>query len=201
MHKKSIFISFVFWLKISASFEEHQNHYLTRGTETAGSMSFRLKWMNKLDEDVYIVYNSILIRFNFLQCHVFKCFPYKIPAGHKIFIIFFQYPDHSQIEDGYRKEITFLLSPFSLQLLWILGLYNYLLYCLYMCCGSLVFTVICWSFAFIVVDPWSLQLLMLSSLGLYICWWSLVFTVVNVFEPLSLQLFVDIPCSLEDPIT
>ena len=60
-----------------------------RRTETAGSMSFRLKWMNKLDEDVYIVYNSILIRFNFLQCHFFKCLPYKIPAGHKIFIIFF----------------------------------------------------------------------------------------------------------------
>ena len=74
------------------------------------------------------------------------------------------------------------------------------IYCLYSCCGSLVFTVICWSFAFIVVDPWSLQLLMLSSLGLYICWQSLVFTVVNVVEPLSLQLFVDIPCSLEDPI-
>ena len=75
---------------------------ITRRTETAGSMSFRLKWMNKLDEDVYIVYNSILIRFNFLQCHFFKCLPYKIPAGHKIFIIFFQYPDHSQsqIEDG-----------------------------------------------------------------------------------------------------
>ena len=127
----------------------HQKDYLTRDitrrTEIAGSMSFRLKWMSKLDEDVYIVYNSILIRFNFLQCHVFKCLPYKIPAGHKIFIIFFQYPDHSQsqIEDGYRKEITFLFSPLSLQLLWILGLYNYWLYFLYMCCRSLVFTVVC----------------------------------------------------------
>ena len=132
-------------------------------------MSFRLKWMNKLDEDVYIVYNSILIRFNFLQCHFFKCLPYKIPAGHKIFIIFFQYPDHSQsqIEDGCRKEITFLFSHF-------------LIHCLYSCCGSLAFTIICcivftcvvdpWYlqlFAFIVVDPWSLQLLMLSSLCLY----------------------------------
>ena len=56
--------------------------------------------------------NSIRIRFNFLPCHFFKCLPYEIPAGHKIFIIFFEYPDHSQsqIEDGYRKEITFLFS-------------------------------------------------------------------------------------------
>ena len=94
--QKSIFIWFVFWLMISASFEEHQSRYLTRDftrrTETAGSMSFRLKWINKLDEDVYMhIYNSILIRFHFLQCHFFKCLPcqffkclpYKIPAGHK----------------------------------------------------------------------------------------------------------------------
>ena len=111
--QKSIFIWFVFLPKNSASFEEYHNHYLTRNitrrTETAGSMTFRLKWINKLDEDVY-VYNSILIRLNFLPCHFFKCLPYKIPARHKIFIIFFQYPDHSQsqIEDGYRKKITFL---------------------------------------------------------------------------------------------
>ena len=147
-------------------------------------MSFRVKWMNKLDEDVYIVYNSILIRFNFLQCHFFKCLPYKIPAGHKIFIIFFQYPDHSQsqIEDGYRKEITFLFShliksivftavvdPWPLQLfavlslhvLWILGIYNYLLILYLYSCWSLVFTVVN------VVKPWSLHLLMI--LGLYSC--------------------------------
>ena len=106
-----------------------------------------LKWMNKLDEDVYIVYNSILIRFNFLQCHFFKCLPYKIPAGHKIFIIFFQYPDHSQsqIEDGYRKEITFLFSYL-------------LIHCLYSCCGSLPFTIICCIVFTCVVDPWYLQL-------------------------------------------
>ena len=82
-----------------------------------------------------------------------------------------------------------------------------LIHCLYSCCGSLDFTIIfCIVFTGVVdpwclqlfVDPWSLQLLMLSSLGLYICWWSLVFTVINVFEPLSLQLFVDISCSLED---
>ena len=117
---------------------------ITRRTETAGSMSFRLKWMNKLDEDVYIVYNSILIRFNFLQCHFFKCLPYKIPAGHKIF---FQYPDHSQsqIEDGYRKEITFLFSYL-------------LIHCLYSCCGSLAFTIICCIVFTCVVDPWYLQL-------------------------------------------
>ena len=136
---------------ISASFEEHQNHCLTRDitrrTETAGSISFRLKWMNKLDEDVYIVYNSILIWFNFLQCHFFKCLPYKIPAGHKIFIVFFQYPDHSQsqIEDVYRKEITFLFS-------------HLLIHCLYSCCGSLVFTIICCIVFTCVVDPWYLQL-------------------------------------------
>ena len=187
-----MFIWFIFWLKISASFEEYQNHYLmrdiTRRTETAGSISLRLKWRDELGEDVY-VYNSILIRFNFLPCHFFKCLPYKIPAGHKIFIIFIQYPDHSQsqIEDGYRKEVAFLFS-------------HLLIHCLYSCCGSLVFTVICWSFASIGFDPWSLQLLMLSSLGLHICWWSLVFRVVNDFEHLSLQLFVDIPCSLENPI-
>ena len=119
-------------------------------------MSFRLKWINKLDEDVYTyVYNSILIRFHFLQCHFFKCLPcqffkclpYKIPAGHKIFIIFFQYPDHSQsqIEDGYRKEITFLFS-------------HLLIHCLYSCCGSLAFTTICCIVFTSVVDPWYLQL-------------------------------------------
>ena len=80
---------------------------------------------------MYMYMYSILIRFHFLPCHFFKCLPYKIPAGHKIFI-FFQYPDLSQlqIEDGYRKEITFLSS-------------HLLIHCLYCCCGSLVFTVIC----------------------------------------------------------
>ena len=135
--------------KSSASFEEHQNHYLmrdiTRRTETAGSMSFRLRRINKLDENVY--YNSILIWFNFLPSHFFKCLPYKIRTGHKIFIIFFQYPDHSQsqIEDGYRKQIIFLFS-------------HLLIHCLYSCCASLAFTIVfCIVFAG-VVAPWYLQL-------------------------------------------
>ena len=61
------------------------------------------------------------------------------------------------------------------------------------------------------MDPWPLQLFAVLSLhvlwilGIYsylliLCLYS-YFTVVNAFEPLSLQLFVDIPCSLEDPIT
>ena len=75
-----------------ASFEEHQNHYLTRDitrrTETAGSMSLRLKWINNLDEDVYmyIIASSLGI---FCHAPSSKCLPFKIPAGHKIFIIFF----------------------------------------------------------------------------------------------------------------
>ena len=134
----------------------------TRRTETASSMSFRLKWINKLDVDVY--YKSILVWFNFLPCHFFNRLPYKIPAGHKIFIIIFQYPDHSQsqIEDSYRKEITFLSS-------------HLLIHCLCSCCGSLAFTIIfCIVFTGI-VDPWHLQLfadslpLYLLILGLYIC--------------------------------
>ena len=36
-----------------------------RRTETAGSMSFRLKWINKLDEDVYIIASS----FGFIFCN------------------------------------------------------------------------------------------------------------------------------------
>ena len=60
-----------FLFKISASFEEHQNHYLTRDitrrTETAGSMPCPRKWMNKLDEDVhmYIIASS----FGLIFCH------------------------------------------------------------------------------------------------------------------------------------
>ena len=122
---------------------------ITRRTETAGSMSFCmlfwLEWINKLDEDVY--YNSILIWFNFLPCHFFKCLPYKIPARHKIYITFFQYPDYSQsqIEDGYRKDITFLFS-------------HLLIHCLYSCCGYLGFTIIFCIVFTGVVDPWYLQL-------------------------------------------
>ena len=38
-----------------------------RRTETAGSMSFRLKWINKLDEDVYML--IIASSFGFIFCH------------------------------------------------------------------------------------------------------------------------------------
>ena len=121
---------------ISASFEEHQNHYLTRDitrrTETAGSMSFRLKWINKLDEDVYMYTIASLFGLIFCNatssnvCHI----RYQLDIEFSLY--FFQYPDHSQsqIEDGYRKEISFLFS-------------HLLSHCLYSCCGSLVFTVIC----------------------------------------------------------
>ena len=72
---------------------------------------------------------------------------YKILAGHKIFIKFFQYPDHSQsqIENGYRKEITFIFS-------------HLLIHCLYSCCGSLAVIIIFCIFFTGVVDPWYLQL-------------------------------------------
>ena len=74
---------------------------------------------------MYIMASS----FGLIFCHATSS--YEIPAEHKIFIIFFQYPDHlqSQIEDGYRKEITFLFSHLQI-------------HCLYSCGGSLVFTVI-----------------------------------------------------------
>ena len=70
--------------------------------------------------------------FGLIFCHATSSNVCHIPAAHKMFIIFFQYPDHSQsqIEDGYRKEITFLFS-------------HLLIHCLYSCCGSLVLTVIC----------------------------------------------------------
>ena len=92
---------------ISASFEEHQNHYLTRDitrrTETAGSMSFRLKWINKLDEDVYMYIIASLFGLIFCNatssnvCHI----RYQLDIEFSLY--FFQYPDHSQsqIEDGY----------------------------------------------------------------------------------------------------
>ena len=163
VYKKSIFIWFVFWLKISASFEEHQNHYLmrdiTRRTGTADSMSFRLKLINKLDEDLYMYNNSILIRFNFLPCHFFKCLPYKIPAGHKIFIIFFSISWSLTITNWrwLQKRDNISIQSFINPLP-------------YSCCGSLVFTAICWSLVFSVVNvvkSWSLHLLMI--LGLYSC--------------------------------
>ena len=44
-----------------------------RITDTAGSMSLRLKWRDELDEDVY-VYNSILIRFNFFTMPLLQLF-------------------------------------------------------------------------------------------------------------------------------
>ena len=89
---------------------------------------------------------------------------YGVSQPHKMFIIFFQYPDHSQsqIEDGYRKEITFLFS-------------HLLIHFLYSCCGSLAFTIICCIVFTCVVDPWYLQLfadplpLQLLNLGLYSC--------------------------------
>ena len=118
---------------------------------------------------------------------------------------FFQYPDHaqSQIEDGYRKEITLLFSHF-------------LIHCLYSCCGSLAFTVICCIVFTAVVDPWPLQLFAALSLQLlwilglysyllhclYSCCGSLVFTVIccivftAVVDPWFLQLFAALSLQL-----
>ena len=72
-------------------------------------------------------------------CHV------RYQLDIKFSLNFFQYPDHSQsqIEDGFRKEITFLFS-------------HLLIHCLYSCCGSLAFTVICCIVFTGVVDPWYL---------------------------------------------
>ena len=68
-------------------------------------------------------------------------------SHHHHLYMFLPNPDHSrsQIEDGYRKEITFLFS-------------HLLIHCLYSCCGSLAFTIICCIVFTCVVDPWYLQL-------------------------------------------
>ena len=121
-------------------------------------MSFWLNWINKL---------------------FFNCLPCKIPARH------FQYCDHSQsqIEDGYRKEIIFLLS-------------HLIIHCLYSCCGSLVFTVICCIVFEAVVDPGSLQLFAALSLqlfwilGLYSCECCQALVITFVDDPWSLQLLM-----------
>ena len=54
----------------------------------------------------------------------------------------------------------------------------FLIHCLHRFCGILVFTVNCWSFVFIAVDSWSLQV-----------WWWFVFAVVYLWS-LHLLLFV-----------
>ena len=133
-------------------------------------MSFRLKWINKLDEDVYMY--IIASSFGFIFCNATSSNVCHASSSNVCHIryqldikIFFQYPDHSQsqIEDGYRKEITFLFS-------------HLLIHCLYSCCGSLAFTTFCCIVFTSVVDPWYLQLFadplplqFFFILGLYSC--------------------------------